>query len=466
MAKIRSDEVRQHRNILDIKDGEQPDNEYAILPAWNKLRNLYRDIGGKVYTRPFYVPASGLHNEIQGMFYDADNSLIYIADGTLYKDLVPETTVTVTKPVRFDVSRLRTVIATGGTPFVWIDEDNYFALPFQNVKALATFVGVQKLRLVFTTYDEPHKLFFTAIGDLTDTGKVIIDPRNIANDEWTEGFTIKNIPYEIVDLCELNGMVFVIHRRGAFTVLPGVDENGFRPELRERIDTEFLDVRACKDEGQIHLLGPEGPKRIFFDQGYPTFTPYPLPSIERTMREALVEDEAAICVDPLRHLMFVKPNNDDDTTYVWHFAGQFWTEWDGCINDAVSVAGTTYVSLEGGEYLYKLDDNGDGHTTIEGEFRTGITPILDEGLRKRLRNAHLHYTKQGELEVYSESVADEFLGDVFPVYAEAEDPHKAVFYLGDQGELFCLSFCFRTTGRIAFNQLVVEFLVKHPRLLN
>ena len=466
MAKIRPDERRQYRNIIEKFEGQRPDSEYAPLPAWHTFRNLWADQGKKIHSRPFYVPASGQHNEIQGMFYDSSNQLVFIADGTLYRNFTPEAEVSVTAPLRFDISRLRTVVATGGTPFVWIGPGEYFPLPYQNVKALAAFVGVQKLRLAFTTYDDPHRLYITEIGDITDTGTVIVDPRGIANDEWTEGFSIKNLPYEIVDICELNGMILVIHKRGMFTVQPGVNENGFYPDIRERIDTEFLDVRACRDEGQIHLLGPEGPKRIYFHEGFPTFNTYPLVGIEKTLQSALIEAEAAVSVDTQRGLMFVKPNNGDDTTYVWHFNHQFWTEWDGCINDAISVAGTTYISLEGGGYLYRLDDEGNGSIATEIEMKTGITPILDEGLRKRLRYGHIHFDRLEGLEFYSESIAEVFLETVLPAYAEVEENREAICYMGDQGELFCMAFCFRTRRRLTLNQLVIEFLVKHPRLLN
>lgn len=451
-------------NLLGDFKGQQPDNKYKPLPIWNVARNVYRDSDGMVVSRPFYFPVSQAHTEVQGMFYDADNKLVYIADGNVYRDFQLEFNTTPTAPIRFDISRLRTVVATGGVPFVWIDEDNYYALPYTNVKALATFQGATKLRLVFVTYDDPHRLYVTEIGDISDTGQVIIDPRGVANDEWTEGFSIKNIPYEIVDLAELNQRVMVFTKKGIIPLEPGINENGFAPSLENMIHTDVLDVRVSRDEGQIHFLGPEGPKRLYFDKGFPTFASYPLTGIEKTLQDALFESEAAITTDAMRGLLYVKPNNHDELTYVYNFSAEHWTEWDGMINDCVSVSGTTYAGLEGGTNLYELRDDA-GVETIEGEIKTGLTPLFGEEVRVRAKAGRLKYQKTGELELYVESSADEFLDTVLPVYAEAEDDTTFYFYAGDQGELFCLSICFRTKGRLVLNELVLKLALKIPRIL-
>ena len=391
-----------------LKPAEKIDEQYGVLPQWNRLRNTWLDSQGRINNRPHYMPVSQHHSIVAGVLYNNDNGFMYIGDGVLYDSTSPESTIAGTSRPVFDVSRLRTIITAGSTPLVYQDESTFYELPFTDVKSVATFIGAQKLRLVFVKSTEPNRLYVTAIGDLTDTGTVIIDPELIADDEYTEGFSIKNVPYDIIDMVELNNRIMIFTARGIFSLDPDIDENGFNPTLQKRINVEIVDSRVAKDEGQVWFIGTTGPMRLFFEDGFPTFRSLPMIGNKRTMLSALNHSQATINVDKTRDILFFKPNNADDRTFVFHFLHEVWHEWSGGIDDVVSVAGVTYFTLNGGNYAYKFDDDGNGSDEIEIRMNTGLMPLADLAHRKRLRHIYLDLERTEDLEYFEESEAVEF----------------------------------------------------------
>lgn len=458
-------------NILEYENGETPDTDFIPLPGWKRLRNLWVNSSGKIGSRPHYTPTSTLRSNIQGVLFNNANQLMYVADNTLYSSVEAETLISGGLFPRFDVHRTYTVITTGGKPILFQDGGSFSELPHENVKCLGTFQGAQKLRMVFCKSDDLNTLHFTTIGDLTDTGTVIVDPRGIADDEWTEGLTIRNLPFDIVDMQDLNNQIMLFTTRGIYSISDPdriFEETGFIPELRKRINIEIVDTRTRKDEGQVWFLSPDGVKRLFFEEGFPTFSSLNMEGIEKTILNAPITSQSQINVDKIRKLVFLTLDTSSNVTYVFNMRGELWTSWDGMIQDSVSVAGTTYVTLAGQGYVYKLDDTGIGDSDfIDVEFRTGLGPIpVDKvALRKRLRYLHTQYHKTGDLYFYIESVADEIITDVSPVWVKADNSTRVVHYLGDQGELFSLSINFRTNRSVVFDEFLLDLLFKPTRLL-
>ena len=450
---------------LSFDGGMAPDDTQCPLPAWYSLENLWIDPSGKPRSRPHLLTATQEYANVTGVFRNNAMALMYVADGQVSVGTQPVATISGDALPRYDFSRLRTIVTIGGKPLLYTGPGDWSTLPHENVRALATFVGAQKLRLVFVKNDDPHRLYVTTLGDLTDTGTLIPDYRGNYSDTWTEGFSYKNIPHEIMDICELNNQIFVFTRRGIYTFTPDMMDGLFVPDLSERMNVESLDHRVWKEEGQIFFLSTDGPKRLFFEDGYPTFSPLPLEGLKLTIRDELVNGEAAICFDKHRRLLYLMPDRTSGKTYVFNLPKQIWTVWDIAIEDCVVVFDRTYVTTPAGKYVYRLDEIGDGHDEVDVKLRTGLTPLFDMDSRKRIRAANVHYKSVGLLEYYIDSNADEFIEEVDPVYGlNDSDPYKIVEGLGDQGQLFSLVFCFRTRGQVLFNQLMVELLIKKPRV--
>lgn len=454
--------------IDDFSDGQQPDTEFPDLPAWYKLKNVWLDSSKKLHGRPHLVKASETYTNIQGLAYSHNNELICVADGIVYVNSQPVFTISGSGRVRHDVSRDRTIVTAGSTPIV-IGESATYSLPtsINNVTGVASFVGAAKFRLCFVRSDDPRTVWVTTIGNLTDIGTAITDPTSLGiNDEWTEAGPIKNLPYVIYDIAELNGRILVFCERSIYMVTPGYSEEGFDAEVMKVGDHEILNVPIVKQQGQIWFMTPYGPYRIFFQEGFPSISPIPMIGIERTILNNVIENECRIGVDTSRSLFFLKPKNSGPS-YVSHLGHNgIWTEWDIPFIDIVEAGNKLYGCMVGDPHVYRFDDTATTDNPYEIILQTGLTDFgLTPPVRKRIKSVNIKFSTNAQVQGFTDAYATELPPPSAPIiYGNLETNIKQLeSEIGVQGELLSLLIAFRTYGKFDLKSLFLKIFIKRIR---
>ena len=454
-------------NLGDFSGGEQPDSLFVSPPAWYKLKNVWFDSRKVLRARPSALAQFGTFASIQGIGKTHNNKLLIVADNFVYEDTIPISHLgdnsQITSWVSYDVSRTQTCVTAGDWVCVFNDPENVKVLNLSDVKSIATFQGMQKLRLCFITSGDPYTLKISNIGDLEDTGTQIIDSNNY-NDEWTEGIEIYNFPFKIIDLIEYNNNILIFTAYAIYVCSFRVTEDGFIPIVDKVIDIEILDAKVKRLGGVVFFLTPQGIWQYFTQQGQSVVEPLANVGIEKQFREKIVEGEARINLDILRGLIFLKPNNTDGITYVYSASTKAWSEWDILIRDAQTIEGTTYI-VTADDRIYYLEEN-DITQTKEVVIQSGLIDFGDSSLRKRLLHLKGRFHSQSDTSLYITAFADEIPPNIFSHHTYWVDRGSTLFeqYIGVEGERISVYLAFNTKGNWYLEELIGDIRYKSPRI--
>lgn len=448
--------------VSDFSEGEYLDGDsYFNPPRWRKLENLYIDNGGFAHGRPHCIEHADFANNLAGLAIANDRDLLIAANDTLYKDISAINALPGTGPVKYDTTRDRTVITAGGKPLI-VQGDTASILNQDNVYALATFQG-NKFRLGIVQSTNKRAFKVSTIGNVNDFGTLIIG--SAFNDEYTEGITLYNLPYDIVDLVEYQGDFIFLTEGGLVKFRPGQGDTGFDMQGDMIRQIEVWDSRVLRYNNALYFSNSDGIWQYSASPQGDAVQKLPMKGMERTILGQMRNGEVRINVDMARGLLLVTPNMTDSITYVFHPEGGFWTHWDIPINDTVEIDGVTYVTLNNDTKVYTFTEDA---TVAEGyvlSFRGGLADFGQGRTRKRFMvlGAELQTATLSDylMEIFVDNYP-EITPPLIEVVSEIENPLEVL--LGDQGLRGSVTMLFKNRGKFVLNNAYVHMKLKPERL--
>ena len=381
--------------------GMRPDDGSTIdIPAWLLLQNVWVSPNGKLRSRPFFSNYSRTHsNLINGIDNTHSNGHVYVADGNFYIDGYLRGTISGSGFLKVDVSRKTTVFTVGGYPVIWNGTGSIPLTNLPNIYTLATFAGAQRLRLAAVSSNDTRKIIITAPGNLNDTGTTITDPLGI-NDEKTEGHIIKNMPYEITDMAEMDGSIYIFTKHGIFKMDPTVKEFGFSVQIGKVVNMEVWPGKVYRAAGQYYFLNSDG-IFAFSGQGIKKIN---MDGMERTIRSSMVYGQTHISYDNERKLLFLTPNDTDSTTWVYNERTSHWYRWDLAIRDTVCQNGTVYIAAK---YQWgELKDTFTHPASTDIVLKSGLNTFGNELSRKVFKRILLNIQASSEIQYFMDIFTD------------------------------------------------------------
>jgi len=452
--------------ISDFSAGERLNpGDIFNIPAWKRIENGYIDEDGFLNGRPHAIPITGSLSNLRGLAISNNNTLLTVADNSIYDGNTPISSLLGSGVVSYDTSRQKTIITAGRKPVI-IESVGIISMTEDNVYAVASFQG-NKYRLCIVQSDNPRSCKISAIGDLTDFGEVIIDTDGF-NDEYTEGIVIYNFPYDIVDVVEYKGSFIFLTKQAIFKLEHDVGETGIQLQLQRVRDIEIWDVKARKYQGSIVFMNSQGiwiygetPQGIELNK-------LPMNGVDLVLLKEIVNGEASINLDTQRKLLYLTPSLNSGYSRVFHFDKKLWTKWDLPIFDLVEINSEVYCTVIDNDKVVRLDNN--PSPTVDEPYDmillSGLNDFDGTRSRKRYIWMGLEINTEDEFEYYldvlPDSIPSTLPNPLTEKITKIENPLEC--YIGSQSVRGSIYMLFRNYGKFVLNNAYLDMKIKKPRI--
>ncbi len=474
---------RQIISLVDFSGGQQSDLlGLAQPPAWDILKNLWLD-HAQLTTRPFASQFNTAGNSNIYFTKTHDDKIAYTDGNYLYVDFQRKDVLNGGLALKSDTSQIRTLFANGGNQIqYWNGTTHATITAVTSVYALATIHGYTKERVIYASLADKRTLNYSTY-DITDFGTQITDADNI-NDAWTDGGSIYNFPYEIIDLAEFKNVIFVFTTGAIYLLRPNVGMldaevagDVFHFEIEKFMDVKLHDIPVAKAQNTVYFVTHAGIGAIGLTEfnNFSSLSILPMGGMRKTILKALNPSQAMISFDTERNLFYFKVNNTATYTNVFG-ADNIWFEWDIPINSFAAGLSTlftnsveSFISLDGDSGLYRLVEDVAGVSPTPGgidlQLYSGLVTGDNPVSRKHARSIAIDLKTGADkidyaLDVDNKAVNTKLLNKI---QASTVENNRLVWRTGQRGDRFKVVAELTAYDKTIINGLYVEYLEKPPR---
>lgn len=466
---------RQPFAITDLSAGQMSDFLGMVqLPGHDLLYNLWID-SGVISSRPFLKEVFNANSPTISFGRTHDNKLAYTDSSFLYIDFSLVDALSGSTPLRTDISQQRTLFANGSKIIYWDGSTHSTIAGPTNVYALATIHGFTKERVVYVSSTDKRTIKYSSY-ILTEFEDQIIDSDNI-NDAWTDGGSIYNFPYEIIDLVEFKNVIFVFTTNAIFTLTPDLgllDETDiFFFSIEKFQDVQLHDTPVVKATNTVYFVTKQGVGVIGLTEfnNFSNINVIPMTGMRDTILTAIDPATVRLSVDIKRNLIYLKAS--DTKTYINILnADNVWFEWDLPIN-STAIAETvyfasneTYLALNNDNKIYRfIDDPDPVDNGIEIKWHTGLLDMDDPISKKHLRTIALDLKTNADKIDYAIDADNRPINDKLLTKQEKDmvDEYRIVKRSGQRGNKIKFIVELIVYGKTIIHGINAEYLTKPAR---